>query len=98
MTSLGKRLIRAAKEARAIARGEADASTHEIHIPSDVDVRSIRKRLGLTQEEFAARFGFGPARVRDWEQGRSKPGSAQRAYLMVIEREPEAVERALSAA
>jgi putative transcriptional regulator len=98
MTSLGKRLIRAAKEARAIVRGEADPSTYEIHIPSELDVRAIRGGLGLTQEEFARRYGFTAARIRDWEQGRSKPGGAQRAYLMVIEREPEAVNRALTAA
>lgn len=98
MTSLGKRLIAAAKEGRAIARGEADSATYRIHTPSDIDVRALRRRLGLSQDEFAIRFRFTPARIRDWEQGRSKPDSAVRAYLMVIDREPEAVARALSAA
>jgi putative transcriptional regulator len=50
----------------------------------------------MTQETFALRFGL--ARVRDWEQGRSAPNGAVRAYLKVIQNEPEAVERALRAA
>ncbi|MGA2129465.1 MAG: hypothetical protein ABSG76_25320 [Xanthobacteraceae bacterium] len=52
----------------------------------------------MSQDKFAERFGFTPARVRDWEQGRSKPDGAVRAYLIVIDREREAVERALTAA
>ena len=94
----GTRLIRAAHEAIAIARGEADPSTYHIHVPFDFDVRAIRLRTGLSQDKFAERFGFTRARVRDWEQGRSKPDGAVRAYLIVIDREREAVERALTAA
>lgn len=86
------------EEAVAIAKGEADPATYRIHVPSDLDVRPIRRKTGLTQAEFAERFGFGLARLRDWEQGRSKPDSALRAYLLVIDREHEAVERALTAA
>ncbi|MEA2936979.1 MAG: putative transcriptional regulator [Alphaproteobacteria bacterium] len=98
MTKLGKRLIAAAEEARAIIRGEADPATYRIHVPHEVDVKALRRKLRLSQDAFARRFGFTPARVRDWEQGRSKPDGAVRAYLLVIEREPEAVARALSAA
>jgi putative transcriptional regulator len=98
MSKLGKRLIAAAKEARAIVRGEADPATYRIHVPVLVDVKSLRRRLGLSQDEFARRYGFTPARIRDWEQGRSKPDGAVRAYLIVIDREPDAVLRALSAA
>ena len=98
MSKLGKRLIEAAEEALTIARGEADPSTYRVHIPAEIDVRALRRRLGLSQDEFALRFRFTPARIRDWEQGRSKPDSAVRAYLTVIAREPEAVARALNAA
>jgi putative transcriptional regulator len=94
----GTRLLQAANEAVAIARGEADPATYRIHVPADLDVRAIRQRLNLSQDAFAKRFGFTPARVRDWEQGRSKPDGALRAYLIVIDREREAVERALTAA
>lgn len=66
--------------------------------PADIDVKAIRKSLGLTQEAFAARFGLALGSLRDWEQGRSAPEASARVLLRVIEREPEAVERALSAA
>ena len=80
-----------------IARGEADPSTYRVHVPERVDVRAIRRGLGLSQESFAQRFGFTPSAVRDWEQGRRQPERAARVLLMVIAREPEAVSRALSA-
>jgi putative transcriptional regulator len=98
MSKLGKRLIAAAKEGRAIARGEADPASYRIHVPAEIDVRRLRRKLGLSQNEFAQRYGFTPARIRDWEQGRSHPDGAVRAYLLVIQRDPNAVERALSAA
>jgi putative transcriptional regulator len=86
------------RDAIAIAKGEADPSSYRIHVPSEVNVKSLRRRLGLSQDEFARRYGFTPARIRDWEQGRSQPDGAVRAYLTVIAREPDAVARALGAA
>ena len=59
-------------------------------------VTADRKRLGLSQARFAARFGFALDAVRNWEQGRRQPDVAARAFLMVIDREPDAVTRALS--
>jgi putative transcriptional regulator len=96
MTTAGKRLIQAAREALAIARGEADPATYVLHVPAEIDVKSIRKKQRLTQAQFASRYGLNIARVRDWEQRRSSPDSAARAYLTVIAREPEAVKRALA--
>ncbi len=98
MTKAGERLIESAKEALAFACGEADENTYRIHVPSDIDVKALRKELKLSQADFAARYGFGLARVKDWEQGRSRPDGAIRAYLLVIAREPEAVKRALEVA
>ena len=60
-------------------------------------VRHARRRSGLTQEQFAARYRIPLGTLRDWEQGRREPDAAALAYLRVIEREPEAVERALAA-
>jgi putative transcriptional regulator len=98
MSKLGKKLIRAAKEARAIARGEAKASSYRIHSSADIDVQSMRKRLRLSQAQFAARFGIPPGTLRDWEQGRRVPEGPARTLLKVIENDPKAVERALAAA
>ena len=59
-------------------------------------VRRVRAGTGLSQPRFAARYGFSAAAVRDWEQGRRTPEASTLCYLRVIEREPQAVERALA--
>ena len=55
----------------------------------------IRRALGLSQEDFAARYRIPIGTLRDWEQGRVEPDQAARAYLKVIAREPETVREAL---
>jgi len=63
--------------------------------PLKVDVRGIRERLNLSQSDFAARFGFTASAVRQWEQGRRQPHGPARVLLTIIDREPNAVRRAL---
>ena len=58
-------------------------------------VRIVRRALGLSQEDFAARFHIPLGTLRDWEQARKDPDAAARAYLTVIARNPEAVSEAL---
>jgi putative transcriptional regulator len=96
MSKLGKRLIKAADEALAIARGEADPKTYRVHVPTEIDVRKIRRRLKLSQAEFATKFGLSVATVREWEQHRRKPEGPARVLLKIIKEEPEAVSRALA--
>jgi putative transcriptional regulator len=60
-------------------------------------VKIIRRALGLTQEQFAARFRIPLGTLRDWEQGAVQPDQSARAYLTVIAREPDAVRKALEA-
>lgn len=96
-TSLGDELVASLTEGMAILRGEVEPARFH-PAPAVVDVRAIRKKLGMTQAGFARRFGFGLATVRDWEQGRYQPDRAARSYLLVIEREPAMVARALDAA
>ena len=55
----------------------------------------IRRALGLTQEEFAARYRIPLGTLRDWEQGRATPDQPTQAYLTVIARSPEGVQQAL---
>ena len=57
--------------------------------------KTLRRALGLTQEEFAARYQIPIGTLRDWEQGRSEPDQPARAYLKVIAGDPEGVRRAL---
>jgi putative transcriptional regulator len=60
------------------------------------DVRTLRTRLGLSQEAFAARFGFSVDTIRQYESRRRAPIGPARTLLRVIAREPDAVTRALS--
>lgn len=93
-TSFGDELVASLAEGLAILRGEVKPA--RLHpAPVAVDRRAIRKKLGLSQAAFARQFGFGLATVKDWEQGRYQPDQAARSYLLVIEREPKVVERAL---
>jgi putative transcriptional regulator len=96
MSKIGTRLIKAAKEARAIVRGEI-TDGFVVHVPDDVDVKALRKKLKCSQSEFSRQFGFAIDAVQDWEQRRRTPDRTARIFLTVIAREPEAVRRALGA-
>jgi putative transcriptional regulator len=59
-------------------------------------VKTLRRALGFTQEEFAARYRIPLGTLRDWEQGRAEPDQLARAYLKVIAHDPERVHRMLN--
>jgi putative transcriptional regulator len=65
------------------------------HPPASVDVRAIRAGTGLSQTQFARRFGFSAAAVREWEQGRRQPEAAARVLLLVIASHPDVVDEVL---
>ncbi len=83
-------------EARAYLDGTADKRHYRVHVPEKIDVKKIRTRLGLSQESFAETYGFAVSAVRDWEQGRRRPDRSARILLKIVEKEPEAVSRALA--
>jgi putative transcriptional regulator len=83
-------------DAEAYLEGSADMSGYRIRVPNRVNVKKIRVRLGLSQESFAQTYGFALSAVRDWEQGRRQPDRSARILLKVVEKEPEAVTRALA--
>lgn len=62
-----------------------------------IDVKKIRTNLHMTQEDFSHYFGFNLKTLRDWEQHRREPSGAAKNLLKVIEKEPKAVQKALSA-
>jgi putative transcriptional regulator len=70
----------------------------EKHLKRVPQVKVMRRALHLTQEEFAQRFHIPLGTLRDWEQGKTQPDQAARAYLRVIARNPKAVLEALEAA
>lgn len=71
---------------------------HRVYSPPIPNVKKIRHKLGLSQAAFSRRFGFSVRTVQQWEQGRAVPDRPARILLLVVETEPRAVERALSAA
>lgn len=96
LTPVGRGVIAGLKEAIAHARREIDLPTYRY--AGHVDVKTIRAKSGLSQSEFAQRYGFNVRTLQDWERSRVQPPGAVRAYLTVIDRFPETVEKALSGA
>jgi putative transcriptional regulator len=84
------------ESAKAYADGTADKRLYRLHVPEKIDVRKIRTRLGLSQGAFARKYGFALSALRDWEQGRRKPERTARILLKIVEKEPDAVMRALA--
>ena len=92
------------KTFESIARGLNEAITHakgkkiavKIFKPEEVDVSELRRGMGMTQEQFAARFGFSVATLRHWERGDRTPQGAALVLLNVIKRAPDAVTAALN--
>lgn len=62
-----------------------------------VDVRAVRERLGLSQDEFAQRYRLSLRTVQEWEQHRREPSESARVLLYAISRNPKALEQALRA-
>ncbi len=101
MSDIGDELILGMENAVAHARGLKRAAREtavRVTIPDRVDVARIRRKLGMSQRQFAAQFGFTLQSVRNWEQGIRQPEGPARVLLTVIDRKPDAVREALSEA
>lgn len=95
-SSVASDIISGLKDAVAFSRGTLSLHVRTVDVPDPVDVRALRSKLGLSQAEFAAQYGISQRTLQEWEQGRTRPDSAVRAYLTVIERNPQAVIEALA--
>ncbi len=91
MSTLGKDLLQSLGEALAHAKGEGDAIVH-----SPLDPREVRKQAGLKQAQMAPLMGMSLSGYRKWEQGKRSMSGPAATLLRVIEKEPEAVKRALN--
>ena len=86
-----------------ISEGLADAIAHVQggesgvveHRREPIDVRAIRDKTGMSQQQFCAAFGISLGTLRNWEQGLRTPRGPARVLLKVVDREPETVIRAL---
>lgn len=93
--SIGSDIIEGLQNATAEAQGQpVKARRTRVELPL-IDVRALREQLGMTQSEFAERFGFSVGAVRNWEQGLRRPERAARLLLAVIARDPDLVHRTL---
>ena len=93
--TVGESIIEGLKQAVAWTRGENEKVRVTLVRVPEVDVRKVRTGMGLSQAQFATKFGFPPATLRNWEQGRSRPDAPTRVLLAVIAKHPEAVEDVL---
>jgi len=95
LQTVGESIIEGLKQAIAWTQGENDdVRVTLVHVP-EVDVRKVRMKMKLSQAQFATKFGFPPATLRNWEQGRSRPDAPTRVLLAVIAKHPEAAEDVL---
>ena len=94
-TKLGREIETALGEVLAHVRGETGLSCRIVDDPAAERIVAVRKRFRLSRQKFADRFGLDVRALQEWEQGRRVPDRAARVLLTVIERDPEAVVRAL---
>jgi putative transcriptional regulator len=91
----GQRILASVEEVTNWANGtDLPVRVSQVERPG-VDVRALRQGLGLSQSEFAHKFGFQTTTLRNWEQGRTQPDGPARTLLAVIAKHPEAVEDSL---
>ena len=96
--TVGRRIIEGLEQAVAWSRGENERIRVTLVQVPEIDVRKVRRQMGLSQTQFATKFGFPPATLRNWEQGRAHPDAPTRVLLAVIAKHPEAVEDVLGRA
>lgn len=93
--TLGEKLLRSAQQARDWVNGKP-SRVRVTYVPvPQIDVRKLRARMGLSQTQFAAKFGFSLDSIQNWEQGHRQPEGPARVLLTVIAKNPKAVEEAL---
>jgi putative transcriptional regulator len=93
MNKFSKNLIKSLGEAADHAKGRASsARVHVIEVP---DVRAIRRKLHMSQPEFAQKYRIPLPTLRNWEQGRRQPDAPAAAYLHVIAKHPREISEAL---
>lgn len=94
--SVGSEIIEGLNNAVAFAEGDTrKGRVHRVIVSPRIDVKRVRRKLGMSQSEFAERFGINTSTLRNWEQGRRQPEGPARVLLKIIDREPAAVQRVM---
>src|SRR4051794_9502059 len=91
-----QKVIAGLRDAIAFAKGDQSrARVVQYNVLQSIDVKKLREGLGMSQPEFALKFGFSLGTLRQWEQGRRSPEGPARVLLTVISHSPGAVKKAL---
>lgn len=93
---IGKEIIEGLEEIKSWKRGEKRLRVIGVDLQRAAEVAAIRRRLGLSQDQFAGLMGVSVATLRNWEQGRREPHGPARSLLLIASREPVALLKALS--
>ena len=94
-TQNGRDVEAAVREILAHVPSDAALPCRTVDVPVAEHILALWKRMKLSRQKFADRFGLDARAVRNWEQGRRVPDRASRVLLTVIDRDPEAVVRML---
>jgi putative transcriptional regulator len=93
----GRKIIDGLTEAVEFTRGrKSGVIVKEVKVPESIDVQAVRKKLKMSQKEFAFRFGFTLSAVQNWEQGHRRPEGSARVLLKIIDHRPDVVEKVLA--
>ena len=95
MSKAGESILQGMKQALDYSKNLHNPSEYRTHVPEKLDVKKIRKKLHMSQFEFAARYGLQLDSIRNWEQERRRPEGAARILLYLIDRDPETIEKIL---
>jgi putative transcriptional regulator len=95
VSKLGKELIASLEQAAAHARGRR-VTGMRVHVVAMPDVKAIRRKLRMSQHQFAVSYRIPLATVKNWEQGRRQPDAPAAAYLQAIAKQPKAIRDALA--
>lgn len=97
MSTLGENILEGLQDALQYANGKTDGQrTHKITVLEDMNVKSIRQKLNMSQREFSEMFGFSIHSIRNWEQGKRHPQGPSRVLLLLISKAPHTVRQVLS--
>lgn len=91
-------IIKGAEEALGYLRGDKNKGHAQKIRAKKIDVKAIRTRLGMTQEAFSEAFAIPVPTLKKWETHQRVPEGPTKAYLMVIDKNPKAVQSALNKA
>lgn len=97
MNKLAMEIIAGLEDAIAYAKGDKSRGVSTVYTIPSIDVKAIRKKTKLTQEEFSNLFAIKTRTLQDWEQSRRTPGVSARIFLALIDQHPATVKKTLKA-